>query len=579
MPSTVHFGSITKRETSLSELILLPTDSATSRFTVGCAHREVNFRNPLLADLPRRAPDEQQQMRFDEGNAYEETVFEVLCRVHKVVNNRQFDDPESSTRSAMARGDRVIVGPQLPTINHRAGRPDVLLRHGESPMSNGKWAYIPVDIKNSQPIDGKRKPRPLPISSLETPWLESAVPTEIGEGKPKDEHSLQLAHYWLMLTDLGYAPDIEPVGAIIDVQQRVVWRLLDDGKDSVLAQSREEWEKRWEAILAMRNGETPLTRAVYREECKTCPWHDICEDALIKEQHVSLVEGVGVVAVSKLAEYGIETIPQLAALDHRLIGTDGFPDYPALSKNIDSARVYLHAGPYPFRRRGRSHVDVPRADVEIDFDVENDDVLYLLGNYVTRRQSNGSYDSGEYISFHYFDRTDPDEEGRQLAAFWSWLHTLVADTHAAGKSIAVYCYSGGFAEIPRMKEASARNSHVPGVPTVDDIAQLAQQPWWVDLHTIVKEMHWPTRRMGLKDVAKLAGFSWDAADAGGGNSIVWYRTACNPLDPDAEELQRKLLQYNKDDVQATLHLRNWLTEGIEGKKWSIEPIETLPFGH
>jgi predicted RecB family nuclease len=578
MLSTVHFGPITKRETSLSNFTLLPTDSATSRFTVGCAHREVNFRNPNFDDLPRRAPDDQQQMRFDEGNLYEESIFDVLCRTHKVVNNRNFDDPVASTRAAMERGDVVIVGAELPTINHRAGRPDVLFRHGDERLPNGKWAYLPIDVKNSQPFEGKRKARQWPVSSLESPWLSTAVLTDIGEGKPKDEHSLQLAHYWLMLTDLGHIPDIEPIGAIIDVNQRVVWRLLDDGKDSVLQQSLSEWDARWAAILAMRNGESALTRPVYREECKSCPWHDVCEEALIEEQHVSLVEGVGVVAVSKLAEFGIETIPQLAALEHRLIGTDQFPDYSALAKNIDSARVFLHGGLYPFTRRGQSRPHVMRADVEVDFDVENDDVLYLLGNYVTRKQDDGTYDQGEYISFHYFDRTLPHEEGRQLALFWSWLHQLVADTHAAGKTIAVYCYSGGFAEIPRMKEASARNSDVAGVPSEQQIAELAEQPWWVDLHTIVKQLHWPTRRMGLKDVAKLAGFSWDAADAGGGNSIVWYRAACNPLDPDSIELQHKLLQYNKDDVQATLHLRNWLTEGLEGQKWSIEPVETLPYG-
>ncbi|MEY3806529.1 MAG: hypothetical protein RIR69_1341 [Actinomycetota bacterium] len=578
MLNTSHFGTTTKEETSLSDLTLLPSDTATSRFAVGCAHREVNFRNPEFADLPRRAPDDQQQMRLDEGNAYEETIFEELCRLHKVVNNRDFDDPVESTRRAMERGDLIVVGAELPTINHRAGRPDVLFRHGQEPMPNGKWAYLPVDVKNSQPFEGTRKARQWPISTIESPWLESAELCDIGEGKPKDNHSLQLAHYWLMLTDLGHAPAIEPIGAIIDVNQRVVWRLLDDGKNSPLSQCLTEWDARWAAIVAMRNGEKPLTRPVYRDECKSCPWHDVCEDALIEEQHVSLVEGVGVVAVRALAEFGIETIPQLAALDHRLIGTTDVPSYAALSKNIDSARVYLHGGSYPFTRRGRPTPHVVRADVEVDFDVENDDVLYLLGNYVTRRQPDGTYDEGEYISFHYFDRTLPDEEGRQLAAFWSWLHNLVDETHAAGKTIAVYCYSGGFAEIPRMKEASERNSHVPGVPTPQQIGDLATQPWWVDLHTLVKEMHWPTRRMGLKDVAKLAGFSWDAADAGGGNSIVWYRTACNPLDPDAQDLQQKLLQYNKDDVQATLHLRQWLTEGIQGHKWSIEPVESLSFG-
>jgi predicted RecB family nuclease len=208
--------------------------------------------------------------------------------------------------------------------------------------------------------------------------------------------------------------------------------------------------------------------------------------------------------------------------------------------------------------------------------MENDDVLYLLGNWITHRQPDGSYTAGEYKSFHFFDRSDPAEEGRQLAAFWAWLHGMVDDARATGKTIAVYCYSGATAEITQMKAASLRNSDVPGVPTPEQIADLVHQPWWVDLLPVAKSFHWPARGHGLKELAKLTGFSWNADDASGGQSMVWYRAACDPLNPEAEDLQRKLLQYNTDDVRATLHLRNYLCEGIEGNSWTIHPVEVLP---
>jgi predicted RecB family nuclease len=79
----------------------------------------------------------------------------------------------------------------------------------------------------------------------------------------------------------------------------------------------------------------------------------------------------------------------------------------------------------------------------------------------------------------------------------------------------------------------------------------------------------------LKDVAKLAGFSWDASDAGGGNSIVWYQTACGLIAGDAAGMQQKLLTYNEDDVKATLALRNWLADGVAGNGWTLESVETL----
>jgi predicted RecB family nuclease len=506
-----------------------------------------------------------------------------------------------------------------------------LIRFGEEKMRHGKWAYIPVDVKNSKPLEGNANEK-WAVSPLDAPWLENRERKDIGLGSPKPEHSLQLAHYWMMLIDLDYAPDIAPVGGIIDKDWNLTWRGLDDGEQSPLKIIEREWKKRWNAIVAMREDLDACTRPVYRPECRDCVWHDICEAELVRERHVSLLSGVTVTHVGKMEEGGITTTPQLAALDPRsaiaankwgltpslgelfdvatedpsielsmlpkmsdkrldkleaiginttadLLSYDhatlAVPTYKLLADNIDAARVDMHAGKYPFYPRGQGAPVIPRADIEIDFDVENDDVVYLFGAYITRKQPDGSYDKGEYISFHFFNRDDPKEEGRQLAAFWAWLHQQFDEAAANGKTANVYCYSGKIAELPRMREASMRNADVPGVPTPEEINELGAAAHWVDLYEISKPLLWPTRRTGLKDVAKLAGFSWDASDAGGGNSIVWYQTACGLIPGDAAGMQQKLLTYNEDDVKATLALRNWLADGVAGNGWTLESVETL----
>jgi predicted RecB family nuclease len=580
MHNTQRSGAITKKETSLSSLPLQKNDAANSRFVLGCSHREVNNRNPEYADLPRRPISDRLQMRFDEGNAYEAVVFAELCKIHKVSSVREHHDPVAATSAAMKRGDKIIIGPELPTINHRSGKPDILVRHGDATLSNGNWAYLPVDVKNSKSLEGTAKAQAWFVSSLHTPWLENSSETVLGVGKPDGDHSLQLAHYWLMLVDLGYAPNIDPIAGIIDRDGSLVWRLLDDGKKSSIEESLREWNERWAAVLALRDQLPALTRPILQSECESCIWQDVCDDVLVQEQHVSLVEGVTVTVAKKLEDANIDTIPQLAALDHSLIATDAkLSAIKSLPKNIDASRVYLRGGNFPYSKRNSSAPHIPRADVEIDFDIENHDVVYLYGNYVTRRQPDGSYDKGEFVPFHYFDTSDPDTEGRLLAKFWEWLHNMVNQTLAEGKTVAVYCYAGSSAEIPRMREASVRNAHVAGVPTEDQVTDLADQPWWVDMHKIVKELHWPTRKLGLKYVAKLAGFAWDAEDAGGDNSIVWYTQACNPQDPNAIEMQAKLLQYNEDDVQATKHLRQWLHEGVSGGSWKLQSVAVLPPPH
>lgn len=582
MPSTPPSGSITSIVASLSDSSFVPRpgDVAGSRFAIGCSHREVNDRNARYDGLALLPVDDQQQMRFDEGLEFEAGVFAELSRRHNVSSMRSFPDPETATAQAMQRGERIIIGASLPVVDHRGGRPDVLVRFGDSKMPNGRWAYLPVDVKNSKPLEGSAKARPWGVSSLDDPWFESAVVTDLGAGKPKSDHGLQLAHYWLILVDLGQAPDIAPVGGTINPDLGIVWRPLDDGKDSFVAAARAEWNTRWAAIEAMRNGDAPHTRPVYRDECKTCRWHDVCESELVAEGHVSLLPGVGVVAVRKLAEGGIETIPRLAALDPVAVDSNPVPVYAKLATDIDTARVFMRDDGRPYYRRSAEPFVVPRADVEIDFDIENDDIVYMYGCHVSERIDDRTWTDGEYRSFHSFDRSDPRIEARLLADFWEWLHTTVDRVHASGRSIAVYCYSGGFAEIPRMKEAARRAGDAPGVPTVDQIGDLPNREWWVDMHDLAKQLHWPTRRLGLKDLAPLSGFAWDAEDAGGGNSILWYRAACDPTNAERHSMANKLVRYNADDVRATLALRRWLDDGVAGRGWRIESVERLgPDGH
>lgn len=550
-------------------------DVGGSRFIVGCSHREVNDRNTRYDGLALLPVDDQQQMMFDEGLEFEEEVFIELATLHKVSSMRLSDDPEAATMRAMSRGDAVIIGASLPVVEHRGGRPDVLVRYGEAPMSNGKWGYLPVDVKNSKPLEGTATPKVWPVASLATPWLERAVEVDLGNGKAKSDHSLQLAHYWLILHDLGHAPEIAPIGATINSDRSVVWRLLDDGKNGFIAQAQAEWNERWAAIEAMRKGEPRHTRPVYRDECKKCRWHDVCESELIAEGHVSLVPGVGVVQVRKLAEGGVETIPQLAALDPVNLDANGVPKYAAMATNIDAARVYLRNDGRPYLRRGSTEFAVPRADIEIDFDIENDDIVYMYGLHVSERIDEHTWTDGEYRSFHTYDRSDPAAEARLLADFWRWLHDTVDAAHAVGRTVAVYCYSGGFAEIPRMKEASTRNPLYPGVPSVDEIGELPSHDWWVDMHEIAKQLHWPTRSLGLKVLAPLSGFEWDAEDASGANSILWYRAACDATNPERGVMGAKLLRYNADDVLATRDLRRWLDDGVHGRGWRIEPVESL----
>ena len=61
-------------------------------------------------------------------------------------------------------------------------------------------------------------------------------------------------------------------------------------------------------------------------------------------------------------------------------------------------------------------------------------------------------------------------------------------------------------------------------------------------------------------LAPVAGFGWRDPEAGGENSMRWYRDAVgmDGAPPDAAQ-RRRLLEYNADDVAATAALRGWMT--------------------
>ena len=80
----------------------------------------------------------------------------------------------------------------------------------------------------------------------------------------------------------------------------------------------------------------------------------------------------------------------------------------------------------------------------------------------------------------------------------------------------------------------------------------------IDLHrTVVESVILPLYFYSLKDVARYIGFNWQAEDAGGAESVVWYN---NWKEKGDDALKKKIIEYNKDDVTATLIIKEWLSK-------------------
>jgi predicted RecB family nuclease len=252
--------------------------------------------------------------------------------------------------------------------------------------------------------------------------------------------------------------------------------------------------------------------------------------------------------LQRLADAGITTVGDLRGLD-TITARYSSAGLSSLPEQIDMARAALGQEPI-YRRRGVDHIVVPRADVEVDVDMENTDLgVYLWGTLVSRSRT-----EPEYVPFVTWEPLTSESETANSLAFWQWLMQLRAGTRTSGQTFAAYCWN-----------APAENQYLRrlgrAADLLDEVEAFITSDGWVDLLKVWDRQLITGGPSGLKAVAPLAGVEWTVDDPGGGESMVRYDAAVLADGRRERDAARQwLLEYNFGDVQATSEIRRWLSE-------------------
>jgi predicted RecB family nuclease len=530
-----------------------------------CARRVHNEWDPTIETVAWEPPAEL-QARLDAGREFEA---DALDRLAAALHPSEYVDLRglakraavSATLDAMQRGVAVVIGAWLPDdeAGGRVGRPDFLVRAADGS------GYCPGEVKGHKVVKAAKR------GALDCSRFASPAAVETVEGlapckADRIDDYLQLAHYWRMLGACGHAAGVAR-GAVIGTDDLaalggpvLVW--LDLAEPLFTTYSRSEGKRKRSALerydhehafrvrvaeAALRQAQEPkpepLVQPIFIEECKSCPWFEYCQGIAGDTVSARVITG----AFSRrewlaLETAGCDSLEALAGLDveDETFQAAYLPEVSHVPNPLGRLgdlvrRARMVRDGVTVERTTTGPIDVPRAEIEIDLDVEwdLDDHVYLWGALVRRPGA-----EPEYRPVVAWDVLDDEGERALAEEFVAWLRSVAA----SGKSVRVYHYS--HAEVDRLTKVASG---------LDDLL-----PLFVDLLPIVRANYFGVDGLGIKKVAPAFGFEWRDESPSGLQSQLWLEDARHGSGDAAAAARTRLLAYNEDDVRATAVLRDGL---------------------
>jgi uncharacterized protein len=375
-------------------------------------------------------------------------------------------------------------------------------------LMNGDWAGRP-DL-----LVPRAEPSKLGDWSYEAIEIKSAH-------EANDTHKYQMVFYALLLERVQGERPI--YGKIINAEKKTLVFPLED----VYGDFYEILNR----ILAIRAGQKP--DPFFMSACKDSPWYETCKKEAESLDDVSLVYKLYKSEYKKLKEAGYHTLTSVA-----LASLSDLAEQVRGISEVRLERIRTQASALKNHRVIRiAECDLPVDPTELFFDIEGDPLIgveYLFGLLV---REDG------FVRYEKFLAETPEDEGKAWLAFCDFMEKY------AGTAI----YHYGWYEMDVIRRLSSRYGISKKAAEALDARNM------IDLVRAVQRLAvFPLYFYSLKDVAKHLGFKWRASDASGANSVMWFQDWLNKKD---RAMLQKIIDYNEDDVRATLFLKDWLASG------------------
>ena len=545
-----------------------------------CPVKTFNAFDPVLRG-PAQPLDESLRESFQGGSDFRRGVLDRIAATPGAVDLRgqheaglPWEEREAACLTAMGSGAPVILGGVLPLDldGHRSGRPDALVRGIDT--ASGAPGYWPLKVKPYRVREKQSGSTSLQTSPLAD--IGALVPLpDLRYRVFREGTLLELAHHWRLLESCGFAAGhplaavvgddrasgAEPTATWVDLTHKFIRTFSRTAGHKLRSPlERYDHEHRFRVHVAeqaaARTGTDdpePAVRPIRVKECDWCAWWQVCRTQ-IDDDDLSLrisKAPLDVRELQTLLALGIKTVAELAEADvdtilPRYLPETGHRDRAEDRLRQAARRARMLAHGVDLERVSVDPIAVPRSGVEVDLDIEtaDDGTVYLWGALV------GDDGDGEFRHFSRFEHLTPATEVELAVEFADWLLDL-AERHP---DLRVYHYSDY--ETVHLRRLADRSGH----PSLIAACELIRDHF-VDLFGYVRDNFVGVDGLGLKIVASRgAGFHWRDEEPGGLNSQSWFNEAIDGATDDARVAARaRVLDYNEDDVRATLAVRRWLT--------------------